>query len=306
MNIICALLLLFLPEEQAFYLLCTIIEQITPDYYVKAMIGTIVDQRLFEDLIFQRLPNIMNHLNKIGLPLALISLPWFLCLFIGYVSLEVSLRILDCFFYEGSNILFSFGIAMFRLNESTILNEKEGTVIVSKMKETIYDTYQLLNIAFEEYKNIPKIKISEMRNTQRFKAIKEMEKRSTVVRNKELEKITHFTLNELNELFKKFYSISSHNSLNFPQFQRLFNDCIPWWEFDIEIVYKDLLKKNKGVVDFTNFIYILSIISKGTPQELLQYCFDLYDTDNDKLIGKEEFEKILNTFKKYYYFEFFF
>lgn len=80
------------------------------------------------------------------------------------------------------------------------------------------------------------------------------------------------------------------------------------------------MKKNKGVVDFTNFIYILSIISKGTPQELLQCilcfflilinnnldCFDLYDTDNDKLIGKEEFEKILNTFKKYYYFEFFF
>jgi hypothetical protein len=42
------MLLLFLPEEQAFYMLCAIVEQLIPDYYVKAMIGSIVDQRIFE------------------------------------------------------------------------------------------------------------------------------------------------------------------------------------------------------------------------------------------------------------------
>lgn len=48
MNIVCATLLLFLPEEHAFHLLCAICEELVPDYYVKAMIGSIVDQRLFQ------------------------------------------------------------------------------------------------------------------------------------------------------------------------------------------------------------------------------------------------------------------
>jgi hypothetical protein len=39
MNIVVASLLLFLPEEDAFYLLVSIIEKV-PDYYEKNMIGT--------------------------------------------------------------------------------------------------------------------------------------------------------------------------------------------------------------------------------------------------------------------------
>ena len=63
-NIVCALLLLFLPEEQAFFLLCVICEQLIPGtvstlddhkgYWAKAMIGSIVDQRIFEGIKFLR------------------------------------------------------------------------------------------------------------------------------------------------------------------------------------------------------------------------------------------------------------
>lgn len=38
MNIITASLLLFVPEEEAFWLLCSIIQKV-PDYYEKNMIG---------------------------------------------------------------------------------------------------------------------------------------------------------------------------------------------------------------------------------------------------------------------------
>ncbi len=84
-----ALLLLFCSEEQAFYILCSICELLVPDYYIKAMIGSIVDQRIFEGLMQERVPHITEHLEELDLPLQLISLPWFLCLFIGYVPLEV-------------------------------------------------------------------------------------------------------------------------------------------------------------------------------------------------------------------------
>ncbi len=83
------MLLLFCSEEHAFYILCSICEILVPDYYVKAMIGSIVDQRIFEELVNERLPKIADRLQEVFIPMQLISLPWFLCLFIGYVPLEV-------------------------------------------------------------------------------------------------------------------------------------------------------------------------------------------------------------------------
>ncbi len=65
MNIVCALMLLFVPEEHAFYMLCVLCEQLTPDYYVKAMIGTIVDQRIFEgNLTYPVIPIYHNTNNN--------------------------------------------------------------------------------------------------------------------------------------------------------------------------------------------------------------------------------------------------
>lgn len=29
----------------------------------------------------------------------MLTMPWFLCLFLGYIPLETSLRLLDCFFF---------------------------------------------------------------------------------------------------------------------------------------------------------------------------------------------------------------
>lgn len=40
------------------------------------------------------LPNLSSHLKQLDVPLALASQPWFLCLFIGYVPLEVKKKIL--------------------------------------------------------------------------------------------------------------------------------------------------------------------------------------------------------------------
>lgn len=54
------------------------------------MIGSITDQRVFEDLVEEYLPEIDVHLSSIDLPLALVSFPWFVCIFIGYIPMEVS------------------------------------------------------------------------------------------------------------------------------------------------------------------------------------------------------------------------
>lgn len=50
---------------------------------------------LHKDLVNKHLPHISAHLETIGLPLATITQPWFLCMFIGYVPLQVVLLLVD-------------------------------------------------------------------------------------------------------------------------------------------------------------------------------------------------------------------
>jgi hypothetical protein len=53
--------------------------------------GSLVDQQLFEFLIGYYLPDVNSHLMKLNLSVSLISIPWFLSLFIGFLPIEVDL-----------------------------------------------------------------------------------------------------------------------------------------------------------------------------------------------------------------------
>jgi hypothetical protein len=120
----------------------------------------------------------------------MITLPWFLCLFIGYVPTEVSLRILDCFFFDGPNILFGFALALFKMHESIILKLDEGTLIINLLRQNVSNVDQLLLIALSEYSSIPVTTIDEKRLYQRSKAVKEMELKSKKAVLRELKKST--------------------------------------------------------------------------------------------------------------------
>jgi hypothetical protein len=50
MNMIAAAFLLYLNEEEAFCLLITLVEDMLKGYYTKEMLGSCVDQRVFEVL----------------------------------------------------------------------------------------------------------------------------------------------------------------------------------------------------------------------------------------------------------------
>ena len=61
------------------------------DYYHRSLVGTMVDEKLFEFLVGKFLPEVSDHLKKLDVPLELASQPWFLCLFVGYVPIEVKI-----------------------------------------------------------------------------------------------------------------------------------------------------------------------------------------------------------------------
>ena len=132
MNIVASVLLLHLKEEDAFWVLTTICEQLLPDYYSKSfLVGVQLDQKVFSHLVKTTLPAIALHFQEIDLDLATITIPWFLCLFQSVLPRPASTRVLDCFFYQGPVFLFMLGLAILKSCRLSLLQCKndEGVVL---------------------------------------------------------------------------------------------------------------------------------------------------------------------------------
>ncbi len=58
-----------------------IIESILPVDYFTVMVGVLLDQKIFADLINRHLPSMVLHFTKMHMDPALVSLQWFVCLY---------------------------------------------------------------------------------------------------------------------------------------------------------------------------------------------------------------------------------
>jgi hypothetical protein len=115
LNYIAGMLLLFLDEEQAFWMLVTIIEDILPDgIYDITMEGANIDQTVLMMFMWERLPHIWNKISSgkgfwecekdvdgATMPtITLVTSHWFLTLFINILPTEVSMDRLVCSFVK--------------------------------------------------------------------------------------------------------------------------------------------------------------------------------------------------------------
>lgn len=105
MNIVSSVFLLYCDEEEAFWMLVKLCEDLLPDYYCDKIIGAQIDQCVLNDLIKEHLPSISSRLDQLGM-IRMISLSWFLTIFLSVMPYESALYILDCFFYDGAKVIF--------------------------------------------------------------------------------------------------------------------------------------------------------------------------------------------------------
>lgn len=149
MNFIVGMMLLFMSEEDAFWLLCAMMqpEFLPADNYAHAMVGTQVDQLVFQRLIERELPELAAHLIDCGIQIHLITLHWFLCVFVCTLPTEAALRVWDWFFLDGQEVLFAVAIGILKLEQATILNTKQHTelhAIVRRLGTHLHDEDALM------------------------------------------------------------------------------------------------------------------------------------------------------------------
>ncbi|XP_021562695.1 small G protein signaling modulator 3 isoform X2 [Carlito syrichta] len=150
-GMVAACLLLFLEEEDAFWMMSAIVEDLLPaSYFSTTLLGVQTDQRVLRHLIVQYLPRLDKLLQEHDIELSLITLHWFLTAFASVVHIRLLLRIWDLFFYEGSLVLFQITLGMLRLKEEELIQSENSASIfntLSDIPSQIEDAELLLGAA---------------------------------------------------------------------------------------------------------------------------------------------------------------
>ncbi|NP_001107709.2 TBC1 domain family member 8B [Xenopus tropicalis] len=139
MNILTSVLLLYAKEEEAFWLLVAVCERMLPDYFNRRIIGALVDQAVFEELIKEYLPLLTSHMTDITF-FSSVSLSWFLTLFISVLPIESAVNVVDCFFYDGIKAILQLGLVVLDFNMEKLLackDDAEAVTILNRFFDNV-------------------------------------------------------------------------------------------------------------------------------------------------------------------------
>ncbi|KAB8272663.1 rab-GTPase-TBC domain-containing protein [Aspergillus minisclerotigenes] len=227
MNIVVAALLIYMSEAQAFFLLSVLCDRLLPGYYSTTMYGTLLDQKVFESLVEKTMPVLWDHLTKSDVQLSVVSLPWFLSLYINSMPLVFAFRVLDVFFLEGPKVLFQVGLAILRINGEELLDIQDDGSFISVLKSyfsrldesahprsenpklrAITRFQELMVVAFKEFSGITHQTITEQREKHKDAVLENIESfaKRTSIRNLGPDS-KKLSMDDLGVIYDRFYEV---------------------------------------------------------------------------------------------------
>lgn len=319
MNIVTSVLLLYVSEEEAFWLLTSICERLLPDYYNTKVVGALIDQNVFKDLINENLPALHQKLEDLGL-LSMISLSWFLTIFLSVMPFNCAVSIMDCFFYDGARVIFQVALTILDNKQEELLEAKEEgeamTVLSSYLenitnkdstmphiahtssmcgslaekKEPSVDVAVLIDDSYRKYGHISNQDIDKLRLKYRLQVVQHIEDSTKKNVLRSVQTHTLFKGKELDDLFilfKEEYLTSCYwrTSQQPADMGDKFDPSRPYYE-----MYK---------IDFEQFktMYLsLSPWASGPRAgHLALRTFKFLDDNKDNMINFKEFVYVLGV-----------
>lgn len=198
LNFITGLLLLFLPEEKAFWMLHIITSEYLPGTHEISLEGANVDLWILMVLMKESLPAIYAKVSTAGSPpnrskppaltvrtrlpdITLGLTNWLMSIFIGSLPLETTLRVWDVFFYEGPKTFFRIALAIFKLSEKEILSVNdpmEVFQIIQTVPKKLLDVNALMEESFARRYRVGQNRIDSLREARRAAVREEKMRRS--------------------------------------------------------------------------------------------------------------------------------
>uniref|UniRef100_A0A8D8HTU2 Ecotropic viral integration site 5 ortholog n=1 Tax=Culex pipiens TaxID=7175 RepID=A0A8D8HTU2_CULPI len=192
---IVGLLLMQMPEEDAFSVLVQIMQQYRMrDMFKPSMAELGLCMYQLESIVAEQIPELHLHFQSQSFQTSMYASSWFLTLYTTALNLTLSCRIMDVFLSEGMEFIFKVAIALLLIGKDTLLSLDMEAMLKYFQKELPQkvenDSDGLFNLAFQ-------VKI----NT---KKMKKMEKEYADLRKKEQEEMVELRrLRNENRLLKK-------------------------------------------------------------------------------------------------------
>ncbi|XP_061382612.1 ecotropic viral integration site 5 ortholog isoform X5 [Danaus plexippus] len=173
---IVGLLLMQMPEEEAFAVLVKIMQQHRMrDMFKPSMAELGLCMFQLENLVQELLPDLHVHFQSQSFSTSIYASSWFLTLFTTTLSLPLACRIMDVFLSEGIEIVFKVALAMLTLGKNDLLSLDMESILKYIQKElpakAEADQDGFMNLAYS-------IKVNP-------KKMKRLEKEYTVIKTKE-------------------------------------------------------------------------------------------------------------------------
>ncbi|XP_019517028.1 PREDICTED: TBC1 domain family member 8B isoform X3 [Hipposideros armiger] len=313
MNILTSVLLLYAKEEEAFWLLVAVCERMLPDYFNRRIIGALVDQAVFEELIRDHLPQLTEHMTDMTF-FSSVSLSWFLTLFISVLPIESAVNVVDCFFHDGIKAILQLGLAILDYNLDklmackddaeavTALNRffdsvtnkdsplpssvQQGSNVNDEKSRIRVDITDLIRESNEKYGNICCEDIYSMRCRNRLYVIQTLEETTKQNVLRVVSQDVKLSLRELDELyilFKKELFFSYYWSLSYPALKH-HDPSLPYLE--------------QYQIDCQQFRALYHLLSpwahSANRDSLALWTFRLLDENSDCLINFKEFSSAID------------
>uniref|UniRef100_A0A0V0IVE3 Putative rab GTPase-activating protein 1-like n=1 Tax=Solanum chacoense TaxID=4108 RepID=A0A0V0IVE3_SOLCH len=186
MNFFAGLLLLLMPEENAFWTLMGILDDYFDGYYSEEMLESQVDQLVLEELVREKFPKLVNHLDYLGVQVAWVTGPWFLSIFMNMLPWESVLRVWDVLLFEGNRVmLFRSALALMELYGPALVTTKDAgdaVTLLQSLTGSTFDSSQLVLTACMGYQNVNEARLEVLRNKHRPAVKAALEERSIGLR----------------------------------------------------------------------------------------------------------------------------
>ncbi|QRV94238.1 GTPase-activating protein GYP5 [Ceratobasidium sp. AG-Ba] len=140
---IVAALLLNMPDEEAFCVLCRLMHSYDlRGHFLPDMPGLQLRLYQFDRLVEDVLPVLHLHFVRQGVKSSMYCSQWFLTMFSYRLPLDLVFRIMDTVFANGIEAIFGFSLVLLHNNEEPILKLKFDQIL-EYLKSPLFDSYKI-------------------------------------------------------------------------------------------------------------------------------------------------------------------